>query len=135
MAERSKIVNKAPVYEYDHMGIPTKEVREGECYIPKFKMHESGYETSEFRIQWHRFDDDCELHPLIQTVPHVAFRVPNMAKAIEGKKVILEPYYPLPGYQVAFIEDGGAPIEFIETQLSEEEIVALANEISVNKKE
>ncbi len=134
MARQSNIVERSTAYEYDHMGIPTKEPRENEVYVPKFKMYSSGYETSAFRVQWHRFDDDCELHPLIQTVAHVAFRVPDMAEAIKGKKVIMEPYYPLPGYQVAFIEDGGAPIEFIETKLTEEEIVSLANEISISEK-
>lgn len=135
MAKKTNIIERSVPYQYDHMGIPTKEAREGEVYVSKFKMHISGYETSAFRVQWHRFDDDCELHPLIQTVAHVAFKVSDMAEAIKGKKVIMEPYYPLPGYQVAFIEDGGAPIEFIETQLTEDEIVALANEISATRKE
>lgn len=114
------------MYTYHHMGIPTKESREGEEYQPEFKMYSSGYDTSEFHIEWHRFDEDCPLHPLIKTVPHVAFKVDDMKKALEGKKVILEPYYPLEGFLVAFIEEGGAPIEFIQTDLTEEEIIALA---------
>ena len=91
-------------------------------------MYTWGYETSEFHIQWHRFDDDCPLHPLIKTIPHVAFKVPDLQEAIKGKKVILEPYFPLKGYQVAFIEENGAPIEFVETDLTEEEIADLAKE-------
>lgn len=114
------------MYKYHHMGIPTKEIREGEEYIPEFKMHVSGYETSEFRIEWMRFDQDCSFHPLIKTVPHVAFLVDDMQKAIKGKNIIMQPYYPLEGFQVAFIEDGGAPIEFIQTNLTEAEIIALA---------
>lgn len=113
-------------YEYHHMGIPTTESREGEEYVPEFKMYVSGYETSEFRIEWMRFDEDCDLHPLIKAVPHVAFKVNNIEEAIKGKKVLLKPYYPLEGFRVAFIEDGGAPIEFIQTDLTEEEIIALA---------
>jgi hypothetical protein len=108
------------------MGIPTTESREGEEYVPEFKMYVSGYETSEFRIEWMRFDEDCDLHPLIKAVPHVAFKVNNIEEAIKGKKVLLKPYYPLEGFRVAFIEDGGAPIEFIQTDLTEEEIIALA---------
>jgi hypothetical protein len=117
-------------YEYHHMGIPTTEKRDGERYVPKFKMYSSGYEGSEFRIQWHRFEPDCELPPLVQTVPHVAFKVDDLDKAIEGKKLIMEPYYPLEGFRVAIIEDGGAPIEFIQTDLSEDEIIARAHEHS-----
>jgi hypothetical protein len=114
------------MYEYHHMGIPTTEIREGEKYVPKFKMYVSGYEGSEFKVQWHRYEDDCPLHPLIKTVAHVAFKVPDMQEAIKGKKVILEPYYPLEGFLVAFIEEGGAPFEFIQTDLTEEEIIERA---------
>jgi hypothetical protein len=116
------------MYKYHHMGIPTTKKREGEEYVPEFKMYVSGYEESEFRVQWHRFDDDCHLHPLIKTIPHVAFKVDDIANAIEGKNVIMEPYNPLEGFRVAFIEDGGAPIELIETDLTEEEIISLAKE-------
>ena len=117
-----------PNYAYHHMGIPTKEKKEDESYIPQFKMYVSGYEGSEFRVQWHRYEDDSSLHPLIKNVPHVAFKVDDLDKAIEGKKVIMEPYYPLEGFRVAFIEDGGAPIEFIQTNLTEAEIIALAKQ-------
>ena len=62
------------------------------------------------------------MHPLIQSVPHVGFKVDSIDEAIKGKKVILEPYYPFAGFRVAMIEVDGAPVELIETSLSEEEI-------------
>ena len=37
-----------------------------------------------------------------------------MEEAIKGKKVIIEPNSPSRGVLVAFIEDNGAPIEFLE---------------------
>lgn len=116
------------MYEYHQIGIPTTEVRDGEEYSPQFKMYVSGYEGSEFRVQWHRYEHDCELHTLIKTVPHMAFKVKDMKEAIKGKNVIVEPYFPFEGFQVAFIEDGGAPIEFIQTDLTEEEIIKRAKE-------
>jgi hypothetical protein len=118
-------------FKYDHMGIPTGERRQGERYVPAFKMYVSGYETSDFHIQWHRYEPDCHLHPLIQSVPHVAFRVDDLDQAIRGRKVILGPHCPLEGYRVAMIEEGGAPIEFIETKLSEAQIIARAEAHSV----
>jgi hypothetical protein len=69
-----------------------------------------------------RFEPGCSLHPLIQEIPHVAFKVNSIDKAIIGKKVILEPYYPFEGFRVAMVEIEGAPVEYIETELSEEEI-------------
>ncbi|WP_286180195.1 MULTISPECIES: hypothetical protein [unclassified Enterobacter] len=75
-----------------------------------------------FRVQWHRFTDESPLHPLLKTVPHVAFKVDNLSKAIEGEDVILGPYEPIDDFFVAVINDNGAPIELIETTLTDEEI-------------
>jgi len=114
------------MFTYHHFGIPTKDSHPDEKYTPDFKMTTWGYETSEFRVQWMRFDNDCELHPLIQTVPHVAFLVEDLEEALKGRHVIHGPTEPLEGFRVAFIEDGGAPIELIETNLTEEEIITQA---------
>lgn len=108
-------------YEYHHMGIPTDKPRVGEKYSPTFKMYTTRGDN-EFRIQWHRFEEGCPLHPLIQSVPHVAFKVSSIEEAIKGKVILLEPYYPFENFRVAMVEIDGAPIEFIETNLSEEEI-------------
>jgi hypothetical protein len=108
-------------FEYHHMGIPTTQPRPGERYSSTFKMWVTDG-NNEFRIQWHRYEPGCPLHPLIQTVPHVAFKVPSIDEAIQGKQVLLAPYYPFEGFRVAMVEIDGAPVEFIETTLSEEEI-------------
>ncbi len=108
-------------YEYNHTGIPTNESKEGERYSPTFKMYVTKGHNA-FRIQWHRYVEGCPLHPLIQQVPHVAFKVNSIDEAIKGRKVLLEPYYPLEGFRVAMVEIEGAPVEFIETALSDEEI-------------
>ena len=108
-------------YEYHHMGIPTNEIRLGERYSSRFKMYTTRGDN-EFRIQWHRFEKGCPLHPLVQSVPHVAFKVKSIDEAIQGKNILLEPYYPFEGFRVAMVEIEGAPVEFIETNLSEDEI-------------
>lgn len=108
-------------YQFHHVGIPTTEKREGERYSEPFKMYTSGGEAPT-RIQYHRFEPGCPLHPLIQSKPHVAFKVECLAKAIEGKNVILEPYAPFAGFKVAITEENGNPVEYIETSLSEDDI-------------
>ncbi len=112
---------KKVTYEYHHTGIPTDQPQAGEKYSSTFKMYTTSG-NNPFRIQWHRFEKGCPLHPLIQSVPHVAFKVSSIDEAIKGKKVILEPYFPFEGFRVAMVEIDGAPVEFIETQLSEQEI-------------
>ncbi|MFW6202096.1 MAG: VOC family protein [Gemmatimonadota bacterium] len=99
---------------YHHMGIPTTEIRPGERYLPELGMYVSGYETSEYGIEWMRFEPDSPLPELVRTVPHVAFEVPQLEAALEGKDVLIEPNSPSPGIRVAFIVDDGAPVEFIE---------------------
>ena len=111
-------------YDYHHLGIPTTEVRKDEIYSPTFKMYTSCGEKSEFRVQFHRFAADSPLHPIIKNAPHVAFKVDSIDAAIEGKTVILGPYFPFPGFRVAIIinEETNTAIEFVETDLSEVEI-------------
>jgi hypothetical protein len=116
----------ALVYEYHHIGIPTNGVKANERYSPKFKMFTADAEGSRFRAQWHRFEDESPLHPLIKTLPHVAFKVSDLDGALEQRRILLQPHSPFPGYRVAMIEDGGVPVEFVETTLSDEEIWSLA---------
>ena len=73
-----------------------------------------GFEESPYGVEWMRFDADCPLPELVKTVPHVAFIVEDLAKVIKGKQVIIKPNRPSEGVTVAFIEDHGAPIEFIQ---------------------
>ncbi|KTD55929.1 hypothetical protein Lsai_2059 [Legionella sainthelensi] len=108
-------------YEYHHMGIPTSTPMPNEKYSSTFKMYTTDG-NNPFRIQWHRFEEGCPLHPLIQSTPHVAFKVNSIDEAIAGRTVLLEPYYPFDRFRVAMVEIDGAPVEFIETTLTEEEI-------------
>ncbi|WP_235842374.1 hypothetical protein [Cysteiniphilum halobium] len=108
-------------YQYHHMGIPTTEKHLDERYSSSFKMYTTKGHNP-FRIQYHRFEEGCPLHPLIQTKVHVAFKVNDLAEAIKNQQVIMAPYEPFTGFKVAMIEVEGAPIELIETTLSEQEI-------------
>ncbi len=100
--------------EYHHLGIPTETPRENETYIEGFDVWTSGYEASPYGIEWMRFGPKCSLPDAVKTVPHVAFRVDDLAAALEGKEVLIAPNSPSRGVTVAFIVDNGAPVEFLE---------------------
>ena len=102
--------------KYHHLGIPTAEAHPDEVYHPQLKMYTRGFEESEFGIEWMRFEPDCKLPELVKTVPHIAFAVDDLDRAITGRKVIISPNSPSEGVRVAFIEENGAPIEFIELE-------------------
>lgn len=100
--------------KYHHLGIPTKEIKQGETYLAEYKLYVSGYETSPYKIEWMRFEDGSPTPELVKTIPHVAFEVEDLEEAIMGKEILIEPNSPSEGVRVAFIIDNGAPIEFIE---------------------
>lgn len=103
------------------MGIPTDDIRPNETFSPAAGMYTADNPGS-FRIQWHRFTADSPLHPLLRTVPHPAFKVADLQAAIEGEELLLGPYEPIDGFLVAVINDGGAPVELIQTDLTDEEV-------------
>lgn len=99
---------------YHHLGIPTSESRPGERYLAEFGMHVSDYETSPFRIEWMRFDEDSPVPELVQRVPHVAFVVDDLQAALAGREVLIAPNSPSRGILVAFVVDDGAPVELMQ---------------------
>ena len=101
-------------WRYHHVGIPTNTPRPGERFLPHLKMHVSGFETSPYGIEWMRFEPDCPISALIKTVPHVAFEVDNLDRALEGMTLLGEVSSPSDGVRVAMIVDNGVPVELLE---------------------
>lgn len=109
-------------YEYHHIGIPTKEPKPNEFYSKKFDIWTADVENSRIDAQWHRFGESHPFHPVMEALPHVAFKVNDIEKAVEGEEVIMEIYEPIPGFKAAMIIDAGLPIEFVETEFTAEEL-------------
>jgi len=103
-------------WKYHHLGIPTKRRIPGETFLPEFKCYVSGFYTSPFGIEWMRFEKDSPVSRLIQTVPHIAFKVKNIDYEISAHdlKIISEPELNTEGIRIAMFEDNGAPVELIE---------------------
>lgn len=102
------------IMKFNHLGIPTTKIFEGEIDIPHLKITVSDHENNPYGIQWMRFWPDATYPELVKTVAHVAFEVENLVEALKGKKVIIEPNSPSEGLIVAFIEVNGAPVELME---------------------
>jgi hypothetical protein len=100
-------------YKYDHFGVPIREKRPGMIYYPEYKVWSVDYEKDPFRIEWIFFEPGSVLPTLVQQIPHVCFLVEDIQKAIKGKKVLYPPTF-YQGYQMAFIEENGVAIEFIQ---------------------
>lgn len=104
--------------KYHHVGIPTKNKLKDEEYLKDLKMYVSGYGRNPYGIEWNRYEKDAPYPEIVKTIPHVAFEVDNLEAAIKGRNVIIPPNSPAPGILVAFIEDNGAPIEFLQIDRS-----------------
>lgn len=103
-------------WKYHHLGIPTTLQLPGEQYIAHLKFYVSGFSSSPFGIEWMRFESDCPLDKLIQTVPHLAFEVQNIADelAAHNLPILSPPNSPAKGIRVVMVEHNGAPVELIE---------------------
>ena len=100
--------------KYHHLSVPVKVPQTGEVYLKDYKAYHVGFETSEFGIELMRYEDDCTLPEIVKTKPHVAFEVDDVFEAVKGRNVIIEPNSPSEGCIVAFIEENGYPVEFIQ---------------------
>lgn len=104
--------------KYHHLGIPTKEKLKDEIHLKHLKIYISGFGKNPYGIEWVRYEDDADFPDIVKNLPHVAFEVDNIEDATKGKKIIIHPNSPSPGVIVAFIEDNGAPIEFLQVDRS-----------------
>jgi hypothetical protein len=100
--------------KYHHLGIPVTTPRPGETYLEKYGVFCTDHERNPFGIQWMRYEPDCPLPNLVKTVAHVAFEVDDLARALEGHEILIEPNSPSEGVTVAFIVCDGAPVELLE---------------------
>jgi hypothetical protein len=100
--------------KFDHIGIPTTDRFDGEIELPYLHMTVSDHQDNPFGIQWQRYWHDAPYPELVKTVPHVAFEVDDLAAALEGRHVIIEPNSPSHGVTVAFVEVNGAPVELLQ---------------------
>lgn len=85
-----------------------------EVQLPDLKMYVIPHRDSPFRAGWVRYQADAPYPAIVSRVPHLAFEVDDISVATKGKHLIIWPNSPTPGLVVAFIEDDGAPIEFLQ---------------------
>lgn len=101
-------------WRYHHIGIPSEAPRPGERHLEHLKLYVCGFETSPYGIEWMRFEAGSPVSELVQRVPHVAFRVDDLDREIQGKELLGDISSPSEGVRVAMIVEDGAPVELLE---------------------
>lgn len=99
---------------FHHVGIPATHERPGEIYLKAVRLHLTDAAANPYHIEWLRFDADSPMPREVQSGPHVAFMVDDLHAAMAGKTVLVEPFEPMPGLRVGFVNDDGAVIELMQ---------------------
>lgn len=100
--------------KFHHIGLPTEEKQPGEVYVEDTKVWVTSPDDHPYRVEYLRFEPDSPVSGPLRDMAHVAFEVDDLAAALEGEEVILEPFEPLEGLTVAFIMKDGAVFEFMK---------------------
>ena len=110
---------------FHHIGIPVDKsvLGENKRYSELLKMYSEVVENDlGIRVEYHAFDEGCPLDKRIQTQKHVAFKVSDIEKELQGKEIVMPLYEPFAGYRCAIVVVNNVLIELIETRLSEKEL-------------
>lgn len=98
---------------FNHVGIPTTTPKEGEIYVEGMKLFLTDFNKSPNKIEFLRFEEDSQMPEILKTHGHIAYEVPVLETAMEGKKVVMEPFQGGEGLMCAFIEEEGIAIELM----------------------
>jgi len=98
--------------------VVTDEPKEGESFVAATRVWVTNPRANGFNVEWLRFEPDSPVAGLLRTAPHVAYRVDDIAAAIEGHIVLAEPFDPTGRgddfLRAAFVEVDGAVIELMQ---------------------
>jgi hypothetical protein len=103
---------------FDHVGLVTDDVKDGETFVEATRVWVTNPRASGFNVEWLRFEPDTPVTGPLRTEPHVAYRVDDLAEALEGHTVLAEPFDPTGRgddfLRVAFVEVDGAVVELMQ---------------------
>lgn len=99
---------------FHHIGLPTSDPQPNETYIADTKVWVTDPADHPYRVEYLRFEDDSPVTGPLRDMPHIAYRVDDIAPHLEGEEIIYEPFTPMEGLTVAFIKKHGAVVEFMK---------------------
>jgi hypothetical protein len=105
-----------PAGQFHHFGVPTKTKRPNETYIEGGKVFVTDPSTHPYNVEFVRFEPGSPMPGICQSRSHAAFMVPDLDAALKGQKIIVPPFDANPTLRVAFILDGDALIELMQTR-------------------
>ena len=100
---------------FDHVGLITDEQKDGESWVEATRVWVTNPRAHPCNVEWLRFEPDSPVTGPLRTQPHVAYRVDDVHQAVEGHKVLADPFDVGDGFlTVAFVDVDGAVVEFMQ---------------------
>lgn len=100
--------------QFEHVGVPTDQPQPNETYLEGGKVHITDPAAHPYHFEYLRFEADSPMPERLQKNPHIAFKVEDLAAALEGENVLVEPFEPFDGLRVAFIVKNGVLMELMQ---------------------
>ena len=93
----------------------TERVKSGERWVEATRCWVTSPREHPYNVEWLRFEPDSPVTGLLRTEPHLAYRVDDVERAVEGHFVLAEPFDVGDGFvRVGFVEVDGAVVEFMQ---------------------
>ena len=100
--------------EFDHVGLPTDKKQKGETYVAATKVWVTSPREDKYKVEYLRFEKASPVKGPVRDLPHLAFRVDSIPKAIKGKKVLLGPFKVDDNLDVVFVWQDEAVFEYMQ---------------------
>jgi hypothetical protein len=108
---------------FDHIGVVTTRKQPRESWVEATRVWVTSPRDHPYNVEFLRFEPDTPVTGPLRTDPHVAYRVDDLERAIEGHEIVLEPFDASgTGFvRVAFADVGGVLVEFMQYANPDEE--------------
>ena len=100
---------------FGHIGLITTEKQPRESWVEATRVWVTSPRAHPYNVEWLRFEPDSPVQGPLRTDPHIAYRVDDVEKAIEGHDLVLGPFDVGDGFlRAAFVNVDGALVEFMQ---------------------
>ncbi len=99
-----------------HIGIPVKQKPAKGLYLEGSRLYITNPADTKNNIEFLYFEPECPMPEIVKESTHIAYMVDDIKAELEGAKVLIPPFEPLPNVVAAFIEEDGIPIELMQTK-------------------
>jgi hypothetical protein len=100
--------------KFSHIGIPTQVKRREEIFNADIGLYVTDFAKSDNQIEWLRFLDDSPMPEELKNTAHVAYEVDDLEKALQGQKILIEPFNVGESLKIAFIMEEDVPVELMQ---------------------